>query len=501
MFDRFTRDEISSWVWWPATMILVVLVVLTFPGENRAIAQRRDDAATRAWSLATGTIAPALADAAASPIGGETNAELTALVREGALGAPWADVVRIWSADSTLLWSSDPADPVGSAGGLNDEEIDRANADVTRALQVVSERDLDGRPADATFSAYAPFTLGGEVATAQFEVADATLLGDVRGDWLGYRIVFGLAAALTLALAAGSMREPVARIGAGVPFYRTSVPRGMDVIELDRKLELERSGANARERVAHMDARLRESEELRLKAEGDLQRALSQLATQPGRPTRSVIPRPTADQPGAAPIAPAPIAPAPIAPAPAAPPPGAVPPVTPPPPVVEPPAASSPLERRPAAVRATPVAADDARDGLTLVPPLEERSRTAAPPSDPEPRPSHPSRRPAPAGGAPPTERAEPDPLVIVPEAASVPVDPPVAVSRRQPDIVLPPSDPIDTTDPEAREVLERLVEPVAVSVTPADDPSVLRAKLARTAARKKPGSRHDERLRDDEAT
>jgi hypothetical protein len=44
-------------------------------------------------------------------------------------------------------------------------------------------------------------------------------------------------------------------------------------------------------------------------------------------------------------------------------------------------------------------------------------------------------------------------------------------------------------------------VEPVGVSVVPADDPSILRAKLARTAALKKPGSRHEERLvREDDA-
>jgi hypothetical protein len=62
--------------------------------------------------------------------------------------------------------------------------------------------------------------------------------------------------------------------------------------------------------------------------------------------------------------------------------------------------------------------------------------------------------------------------------------------------VVIPPAAiRDDESDHEAREVLERLVEPVAVAVAPADDPSELRAKLARTAARKKPGSRHEERF------
>jgi hypothetical protein len=591
VYDRFTRDEISSWVWWPATMVLVVLLVLTFPGENRAIDGRRDDAAARAWSLATDTIAPALADVAAAPIQGEAAADLSGLVRDRALGDPWADVVRIWADDSTLLWSSDPADPIGTAGGLNDDDIIRANADVTRALQVVSERDLDGGPTDPTFSAYAPFSLGGEIATVQVEVADATLLGDVRGDWLGYRIVLGLAAAFTLAFGIGSMREPVARIGAGVPFYRASVPRDMDVIEVDRKVELERAGAHARERVAHMDARLRESEELRLKAEGDLQRALSQLATKP-RPARSVIPRPEPADDAVVVVPPAesPAEEQPSRPEPA---------VVDGPATVEPAPGDEPAREAPATERAKGPVGEPSRDGLTLVPPLEERSRTERPRRDRSARTDRPLRPDRPAASAPaaaeppdeaaqgaapgkaageapvkaaeeapvkaaeettveaveeapvapnapgskpqrdhdarhrtershpsrrrpaaattwepttrrsvpedtsfaPIPRSEPDPVVVIPEAPASP-----AATRR--DVAVVPSETREReapeerevlpTDPDAREVLERLVEPVAVSVAPADDPSELRAALARTAARKKPGSRREERLRDD---
>jgi hypothetical protein len=39
--DRFTLDDISAKVWWPFTMLLLVLLVLTFPAENRAIDARR----------------------------------------------------------------------------------------------------------------------------------------------------------------------------------------------------------------------------------------------------------------------------------------------------------------------------------------------------------------------------------------------------------------------------------------------------------------------------
>ncbi|HSL10757.1 MAG TPA: hypothetical protein VLA82_05535 [Actinomycetota bacterium] len=547
VFDRFTRDEVSQWVWWPAAMVLVVLVVLTFPGQNRAIDQRRDDATLRAWTLATGSIRAALDGAPAEPVEGQPSARLEQVVAADAIEEPWTDTVRIWAADSTLLWSSDPDDPVGSAGGLNDEEITRALADLTRADQALRDRDLDGRPSEPSFSAYAPFIFGGEIAAAEFEVRDATLLDDVKTDWLALRIVLGAAVALTLALAIGSMREPVARIGAGVPFSRSSLAPGTDVIDVERKIELERAGELARERVASMELRLHDSEQQRLRAEGELQRALSQLAARSARQgTRSVIPRGTpAEPPATEPAGPAPVVsvipeapltrqappaastatstlPAPTD-QPAARP--AAPSVSAPAPVgqatpFEGPASEEPASAPPAASSRAP------SEGLSLVPPLEgpttpgidptpsvagtspalptSPAAPTAPASALRPsEPRHPSRRPSvvPASEPPAGPPGDPrgDDLVIVPDASprSTPrtaaPSPPPEAARPQPSS---PTDPND--DGDARNVLERLVDPVAPSVTPATDPGALRAALARTAARKKPGARHDERLADD---
>lgn len=507
MFDRFTRDEVSSWVWWPATMVLVVLFVLTFPGQNRAIDQRHADAEARAWSAATGTLGPALDDVAFGPIGGQTAGELRALAQARILGAPWAETVRIWAADSTLLWSSEASDPVGSAAGLNDEQITRALADQTRALGVVSERDLDGRPSAATYSAYAPFTFGGEIAAAQFEVPVSTLMSDVRGDWLGYRIVLGLATLLTFALAIGSMREPVARIGAGVPLSRASLPPDMELIEVERKLELERAGANARERVTHMEQRLRESEELRMRAEGDLQKALSQLAIQPGRPARSVIPRPGGEPSTSTASAVAPddgLIVVPTIPDERVPTDGRVAATTtevrPPSPTTDPRSEPrrQPVRRRPAAATTWEPAS---RRGAAAAPnegaaaaPTQEAA--AEPAQEPAARPARKPETAAARASEPETETAaarapepEPEPVVVVPVASDA-IDADAGFSG---------VDAQDAADADARDVLERLVEPVAASVAPMADPSVLRAKLARTAALKKPGSRHDERLRDDD--
>jgi hypothetical protein len=509
VFDRFTRDEVSQWVWWPAAMLLVVLFVLTFPGQNRAIVERRDEAAARAWSLATGTLAPALGGVSAEPITGPPSERLAQLMAADTIEPPWTETLRIWADDSTLLWSSDAEDPVGSAGGLNDEEIIRALADLTRADQVVRDRDLDGRPSEPTFSAYAPFTLGGEIAAAEFEVSEGTLLGDVKADWLGYRIILGLAGGLVLAFAIGSMREPIARIGAGVPFFRSSLPSGSEVIDSDEKLELERAGIVARERVANMELRLQESEQQRLRAEGDLQRTLSQLASRTDHPTRSVIPRPapTAEPPATT-----------------------TPPASPPritlvPDVPEAPAPSRvPAAAAPAGPIASgtaqPTAAPSAAPGVAEAPAIG----SAAAPTEPATRARR--REPAKHGrgrftattSEPTSRRSDAarrgDDLVVVrdasPQAPAEPrldpaggrdrtADAPTEVAPSAPEpLVVPASAGIEGDDADARDVLERLVEPVAASVAPPADAGALRAALARTAARKKPGSRHDERLAED---
>jgi hypothetical protein len=39
---RFTRDEVSAKVWWPFALLLLVLLVLTFPGESRAVDLAQD---------------------------------------------------------------------------------------------------------------------------------------------------------------------------------------------------------------------------------------------------------------------------------------------------------------------------------------------------------------------------------------------------------------------------------------------------------------------------
>jgi len=64
--DRFTRDEFSAKVWWPFTMVLLVLFVLTFPAQHRAVDARHRETAAVDAALSQRVIQPNLASAPAS---------------------------------------------------------------------------------------------------------------------------------------------------------------------------------------------------------------------------------------------------------------------------------------------------------------------------------------------------------------------------------------------------------------------------------------------------
>src|SRR5436190_1997211 len=165
--DRFTRDELSAKVWWPFTMVLLVLFVLTFPAEHRAIdAPHRETAAA---------------------------------------GAP--------------AW-------------------------------LVAHRTPTNEPGPATFYSYT--AIGPQPLITSFEYRDGSLTSDVRASWLGYQIAIGLGLLLAFGLSLLSMREPLAEIGTGVPFYAGSVPDDLTLMEVDRAVAIEQAGDRIKERTASL---------------------------------------------------------------------------------------------------------------------------------------------------------------------------------------------------------------------------------------------------------
>lgn len=109
---------------------------------------------------------------------------------------------------------------------------------------------------------------------------------------------------------------------------------------------------------------------------------------------------------------------------------------------------------------------------------------------------------PAPAPmPAPAPASAEPERVVVLPASEPVADDLPLTADVPEtpaaPDVIrVPDLDTQDGSDAEVLEVLERLVTPAGEGAAPGvQDPGEIRARLARTAARKKPG--YSEHVRD----
>jgi hypothetical protein len=432
--DRFTRDERSAAVWWPLALLLIVLCIATLPGEHRAVDAERSAAETRSMTYLQGALASSIGSAdLLAPLNGATADAARSSLRRDVLVDARVNAVRLWTPEGTLLFSSLPGDATGSGEALNDSQIRDAATDQGVPLSVVSERTLAGKPGPTTFHTYLGLVGTARPVVGEVELSDAALLSSVHAAWLGYRIIFGIAALLVLGLALLSMREPAAKIGAGVPFYATSIPRGYALVDQDEQAQLQQTGANARTRVAHVEAKLRESEEARRAAEGQLQRALSAIATRMRTPgIEPIVPR-TADAPQPA--------------------------AAPPPPVAAP----------------LPIAAADTAPEPVVRAPESEPVSEPEPVVVPEPEPAM---------------ALEPEPM------AAVPTEPVLQLPEIDRGFVLRVPDVPPADDESAVEVLERLVEPVPGP--PSDvDPSVVRARLTRLAASKKPGPRTDASLGD----
>jgi len=315
---------------------------------------------------------------------------------------------------------------------------------------------------------------------------------------------------LLLGLALLSMREPVADIGVGVPFYPASLPPNLAIVDAERAVVIEHEDEHVRLRVESLQQRLDESERMRLKAEARLQQALTTLGTGgrnvPGLPPEPPTPtlpatratsgrrakptpvEPVVDRPAAAAPVPAPVAPPAAAPAAAA---AAA--------AVAPAAEASPKHaskkrtsrRKPAAER-TPARrsrADEPAEAPATPAPTAERVAVVADDVTVT------AKAPAQTDAAP-SKDVRPEVVVLPSEEPSAvgatPAAKPAAKTAPKPAAKPEPKAAEPDTD-----VVRRLVPDGDAHPEPLDDPADLRAKLARTAALKKPGSRERQEQRE----
>ncbi len=476
MLDRFTLDEVSAKIWWPLAMVALVALVLTVPAANHAADRARRESAARAIAISTDQIEPLTTS-------GMAVADISAALSRIQAENPGYDAIRLWGSDRLLIASSLRPErlPLGTA--LNDDDIAGALSSGSRL--VVTDRLPTGDPGPTTVHAYTK--IDGPTGTpevTEFEVSDAALLAQVHHDWNGYRIVAAAAFLLLFGFALLSMREPVADIGVGVPFYPATLPPNLAIVDAERAVVIEHQDDHVRQRVDALQQRLDESERLRLKAEARLQQALTTLGTggrnvpglPPEPPSSTALPTGATPGPRAKPALAEPAASKPAA--------------SPTPPAVTPAVAPA------AAAAAAPAVASTSSNHA----PKKRTSRrsTAKPAAERTPTPRR-SRADEPAETPAPTPKPRSDPVTVVADDVTVTSKPPPPAGRdpeARPEVVVVPTPapaPVAATSvagpDDATDVLHRLV-PEAESPAPLDDPRDLRARLARTAALKKPGSR-----------
>jgi hypothetical protein len=526
VFDRFTLDEVSAKIWWPLAMVALVALVLTVPAANHAADRVRREAAANAIAISSSQIQPLVSSGASVA---DMDEALSRIQRSN----PAFDAVRLWNDQRLLVSSSVQPDTLRRGTAFNDGDINGAISSGSRL--VVTDRLPTGDPGPTTVHAYTKIDGQAGPMVTEFEANDAALLAEVHHDWNGYRIVAGAAFLLLLGFALLSMREPVADIGTGVPFYPASLPPNLAIVDAERAVVIEHEDGHARQKVDSLQQRLDESERLRLKAEARLQQALTTLGTGgrnvPGLPPEPPTPTVPPSRQRARRATPSSVeAAASTAPAlEAASPNGAVAPsdVPTPPPGAVPDAAAvastarqkrsskkRPSKRRrekPAAER-TPAprrsraeepidaparevpavaesAAADAPERVEVVADDVTVSAQTAPgsASAKEARPEVvvlPTEQPSTVGAPTPVAKPAPKPVAKpAPKPVAKPAAAPVATPAPKPDATREEPDAV-------ADALARLAPNGDASTVPLDDPADLRARLARTAALKKPGSR-----------
>jgi hypothetical protein len=460
VIDRFTRDTASKYVW--AVLALVAAGALAFAILNgdAALDDERANAQARAVAYVEDALGPRVEGLdLGEPITGQNAESLDAAIERTILADQRLSRVRIWSDDGRILFSTDRSDTPGSNAGLNDELLRQASSDGVLTRSEVSDTGGDADPERSLLRTYVPMRAS---AVAEIDQTDEGTLAAVRTEWWYYRFLAGGLLVLFLILAGLSLRDPIEPINVGVPFAASSIPSGYSLIDDDRLHAVHEVYRLASERVERMQLKLEESEEARRRIEGDIQRVLSKAGTAPRADDTPPTPPP-------APAPPPPVVRVPesdvVAPAadeewlgaPAGPLARAARDQKPPPPAVR---APKPASEKPKRVTR--------RQRATQEQPAVTAEESAAP---------QPASAPEPRVGA------------MASAASAAPAAPPIPVDQ-------------EIADAKAHEdALETFIRLTESDRQPHDtstvDQGAVRAALARTAARKKPGGErlqsHDE--------
>ena len=471
--ERFTRDGASKYVWGALALVAAIGLVYAIIFGGRAVADERAASQDRAVRYVDRVIDPRLDGLdLAAPITGQFALEIA--VRGSILSDPRVSRVRIWSADGRVLFSTDESDRLGSKAGLNDPVLRDAARHGPLTLSGFSDSGGANDPERSLLRNYVPFR---GTIVAEIDETDASTVGVVRTEWFSYELLAGGLLLLFLLVSGLSLREPIEPINTGVRFADSSIPAGFSLIDDERLHAVQEVYRLASERVARLQEKLEGSERARRKLEGEIQQVLSKAGASAPRPAAAAAPPPAATPPA----------------------PAQVPAPTPAPErtVVQVPESevvvTSPLGGARAAAPAGPLARA-ARDQKTVPvtslkkKPAAVKPKRASKGSNRKPErkvvlPEVATPRPAPA-----PERRE-APAVSTPAPAPAPAPASAPVAARAPATSSPPKGDDANAHAAALETFIRLTESDRQQHdTTTVDLGAVRAALARTAARKKPG-------------
>ncbi len=279
LIDRFTRDEASKYVWGALTLVAMGALVFAIVHAGNVLDDRRAAAQGRAVGYVEDVIDPLLDDTGlAAPTADQQDPLETAVV--SILTDDRVSRVRLWSStDGSLLFSSDRSDDEGSMAAFNDEVLQLAAREGTLTLSNLDETGSND-PGRSLLRTYVSL---GEEFVVEIDQTDAGTMAGARAEWLRYELLAGVMVLALLVMTGLSLRDPIARINAGVPFAISSVPAGYSLIDNDRLHAVHEVYRLASERVGRLQQKLKESEAGRRRLEGEIQRTLSKAAATPTR--------------------------------------------------------------------------------------------------------------------------------------------------------------------------------------------------------------------------
>ena len=286
--ERFTRDAVSKYVWASLLLAATLGLVFTMLWGDRAVEAERRASEERALAAVREVLAPRIQAAdLAAPFTGAELASLREEADRSILNDPRMVRVRIWSADGLSLFSTDGHDALGSNAAFNNEVLAEAAAGRTITRSNVSDIGGEDALGRSLLRTYTPI---GTSAVAEVDQTTAGTIAPIHTEWRWYQILAGALIVLFLVLTSYSLRDPVERINSGVRFAPSAIPAGYALIDNDRLHAVEEVYRLAHDRVARLERKLAESEAMRRRLEGDIQRALTQAATGSGARASSTLP-------------------------------------------------------------------------------------------------------------------------------------------------------------------------------------------------------------------